>query len=317
MRLGAPTNAVRGTSNATGTIVNDDPFPRIAVSAGQASVPEGTGAGVTEVAFRLTIDRAPVGLPASVQLSFVGAGSQVVVGTDCTDPRTDVAVPMTTRRVDWPVGTTAVQQTFTATVCRDGRDDDDVETFHALLGGFERALNDGPVRADVAIQDDDAAPTVSVVGSTVTEPASAGTTTRASVTLQLSAPSNRPIPVVVTTREAQIPAGTLEAATIATVGSACGQTVATASGSTTVDFVRRFDAVTFAPGESTATFGDIVICHDGRSEGVVVRSNPGSPLNRNAFANMEQFEVAVSVTAGYAGVVSLGNAVARVVIRDN
>lgn len=317
VQLGTPSNAGLGTASATGTIINDDPFPRIAIAADRGSVKEGTGAGSTTVTFRLSIDRAPVGLSAAVQLSFGGVGSAVIVGTDCSDPRTDVAVPQTSQRVQWAVGSTTAQE-FTATVCRDDRDDVDLETFHATLGGFERAINDGPIRADVVIQDDDDPPTVSILDGTVTEPATAGTETRASVTLRLSAASNRPIPLIVVTRQAEIPAGSLEAATVAAMGtSSCGQTVTMGSGTTTADFVRRFGTVTIEPGQVTATFGDIRICHDGRSEGVVARSNPGSPVNRNAFANMEQFEVYISSIAGPDGVVTLGDRVARVVIRDN
>lgn len=303
LTLSAPTNATLANATAAGTISNDDPFPRVAISAPAAAVTEGTG-GTTQASFTLTIDRAPQA-PAQVTVALDPVGNQTVLNPTCADPRTDVAAPATTI-VTWAVGDQSPKQ-VTVTICGDNRDDADIDRLRATIGGFVGVEAAGATTADLSIADDDAPPSIFLRDATVAEPATAGTSTYVSVRVELSAPSNRNIVVVLVTREIT-PTLPLESATVATMGSNCR----TAG----VDFAREFGPVTLAAGEVAKDFGPIQICHDGRAEGAVVASNPSHPVNRNAWANMEQFEVFLSTVASAENGVTVGDGVARVVITD-
>ncbi len=303
LTLSAPTSATLANATAAGIISNDDPFPRVAISAPAAAVTEGTG-GTTQASFTLTIDRPPQA-PAQVTVALDPVGSQTVLNPTCADPRTDVAAPATST-VTWAVGDQSPKQ-VNVTVCGDNRDDADIDRLRATLGGFVGAEAGGATTADLSIADDDAPPAIFLRDATVAEPATAGASTVVNVRVELSAPSNRNITVVLVTREIT-PTLPLESATVATMGSSCR--------TTGVDFVREFGPFTLAAGEVAKDFGPIQICHDGRAEGAVVRSNPSNPVNQNQWANMEQFEVFLSSVASAENGVTIGDGVARVVITD-
>ena len=167
-------NATIPTAEATGTIVNDDVAPSVAVS--DVSVNEGND-GTTAATFVLSLSGAS-GLPASVSYATVDGTAKAGSDYAAASGTASFAPGATTSEV-------------TVLVSGDTMRELD-DTFSISLGTpVNVTLGDG--EATATIVNDDLAPTISVADVTVNEGQSA--TTTATVVLSLSSASDLPVSV--------------------------------------------------------------------------------------------------------------------------
>jgi len=218
--LGNPTGATIADGEATGTITDDDGVPTLSI--GDATVVEGNS-GEVDLVFTITLSNAAT---TDVTLDYATAAGTAIAGTDFTAATGSLTIP-------------AGQTSATITVKVNGDTLDEAnETLTLTLSNVVGAtLLDG--EATGTIEDDDAAPTISIGDVTVVEGDSG--TVNAVFTVTLSAASGLPVTVNFATAD-----GT------ATAGS---------------DYIAATGDVTFAPGETSKTItvqtiGDTTIEED-------------------------------------------------------
>jgi hypothetical protein len=299
LTLGTITNATAGTASASVTITNDDQ-PAISVAASfSGSTAESE---VRTVTYTVSISAAPVGVASQATLDF-GPGQAEVAGS-CTDPRTDAMFPQGSPRVfRFDPGEQTPRQ-VTLTVCNDARDDADAERVIARLTNFSNAVPGTSIQTEFTILDDDPSPTISVEGTSVTEPTAAGTTATGTVTVRLSAPSNRTVPFVISTADG-LAIGSGGSSFPAVGGSSCGTTVDLGAGPTPVDFRKMSPNVeSFSAGATSRTY-EVTVCHDGIREGVRIGDRT---------AGVEHFRIILTVPNTSPAVA--GTTSATVQIRD-
>ncbi|MFN8062863.1 MAG: Calx-beta domain-containing protein [Vicinamibacterales bacterium] len=210
--LSNPTNATIGDGSGLGTITDDDPTPTVAI--GDATVTEGNVASVT-AAFTVTLSAAS-GRPVTV--SYATVNGTATAGADFTSA---------SGTLTFNPGTTS--QTVNVTVLGDTLDEAN-ETFTVVLSAPGNVtIADGTGLG--TILDNDAAPTVSIADTAVTE-GNAGTTA-AAFTVSLSAPSGQTVTVNYATTPGTASAGT--------------------------DYTTASGTVTFSPGTTTQTVNVLVI----------------------------------------------------------
>ncbi len=151
VRLFNSTNASNALSEATaviatGTIVDDDPAPAIALSPVTASITEGN-AGTTNQIFTVTLSQAS---GKTVMVQFATADVTALAGSDYT---------AASGTLTFAPGETS--QLITVAVIGDTIDEDD-ETFTVNLSTPDNATLSAASSATVTIIDDDAAPTLSI-----------------------------------------------------------------------------------------------------------------------------------------------------------
>ncbi|MBX3414228.1 MAG: hypothetical protein KF708_16190 [Pirellulales bacterium] len=205
--LSSPSGAVLGDDRATGTIIDNDPTPTITIQGGSAS--EGNF-GTSPLSFTVTLSN-PSSTPITVQYA-TGAGS-ASEGVD---------YQAASGTVTFAPG--QVQQTISINIIGDLRDEFD-ETVSVVLSNASGA-SIGGAQATGTIVDDDAPPAVSINDVSQFE-GNAGTTNFV-FTVSLSAPSDKPITVFVSTY---------------------GITA-----ESVLDFFPASGTVTFAPGVTATTF---------------------------------------------------------------
>jgi hypothetical protein len=185
--LSAPNNASLGaTRTTTYTIQDEDPAPSVGFAAATASTTEGVGTDSVEVVLS-----APSGRTVSVQFGL-GTGSTATAGSDFTSPSGSVS---------FDPGQTS--RKFPLSIFQDALDELDETVVLALSVPSNASISRGATT--ITIQDDDAAPSVSVDTLSALEPASGSRTD--SVVLRLSRASGLPIDVVWRTADASAISG--------------------------------------------------------------------------------------------------------------
>jgi hypothetical protein len=238
VNLSNATNADLGTAQGMATILNNDPLPTFSVTS--PTLGEGTGANPT-VTF-------------TVQLSAV-SGQQVTVnyatanGTATTADGDYTALSGT---LVFAPGETV--KTVQVALTADARDEDNENFFLTLTDPVNAALpGGGPLQGTGTINDDDAAPSISIGDVTIAE-GNAGPTS-ANFMVSLSAPSSRTVTVSYATAD---------------------DTAKTADN----DYVEQtLTTLTFLPGETTKQIG-VTINGDGTPEAnETFRVNLTNPQN--------------------------------------
>ena len=242
--LSAPTGATLQNSSATGTIEDDDALPSVSVS--DATVSEGGSAALASSA-ALGLTRAGAELVYAIELP---AESALPVTVHYATADGTAHAPADYQAMSGDVTFTPGQtlKTVAVPVTDDTLDEND-ETVELVLSAPVNATL-GRSRATGTIQDDDAAPSISIADTRVTE----GDT--ASFGVSLTVPSGKSISVPYTTVD--------------------GSAVAPG------DYEAGTGTVTFTPGQSTAqvevpTVGDTV---DEDDQTFLVRL--GTPVNATA-----------------------------------
>jgi hypothetical protein len=231
--VGTPTNAtLAGTTVETITIADDDPAPTVAFAAAAQSVSE--GAGTATVMVQLS---AVSGL--DVTVPFTVSGTATGGGTDHDLANGAITVL---------AGSAAGSVTFNVT--QDSLDEPD-ETVVVTLGGPTNATLGSPAVQTVTLQDDDAAPTLSIADATQVE----GNTGSQAATLT----------VTLTGSTAQT----------VTVGYATSNGTATAGS----DYQSASGTLTFAPGETGKTLSVLVNGDTAREPAETVTVTLSSPVN--------------------------------------
>ena len=200
VELSAPTNATLGsTVKVTGTITDGDTAPTVTIT--PTSVTEGTS-GKAAKTFTATLSAAS-GRKVTVDWATTTTGSTYGDAT----PVKDYIVKEGT--LVFPAGTTT--QTFTVDVVGDLIDEGESETFNILLTDVDSSATLTVPTTEIAITDDDAAPTIAFDDLSVDEGDAASAVL---VPLKLSGPSDHPL----TFNVADLGTGTATAA-LSVVGS--------------------------------------------------------------------------------------------------
>ncbi|HEY2840404.1 MAG TPA: Calx-beta domain-containing protein [Pirellulales bacterium] len=213
VNLSNAVNATPDTLQATGSILNDDGYT-ITVNEGTATEGDSTGTPMTFTAI--------LSQPATAPLTFDWA-TVPASGTATSD----VDYQSASGTVTFAAGESTA--TFTVNVIGDTLDEND-ETFQVNLSNpsYGTFSNDGPVTGTIV--DNDAPPTVSITGGSITE-GNSGTQTL-NFTVNLDNPSGKTVTVDFATAD-----GT------ATAGS---------------DYAAKTGTVTFQPGQISQTVGVVV-----------------------------------------------------------
>jgi hypothetical protein len=267
--LSSAQNATIADGSGSGRVDNDDQQSVIAIAAPltqtRAEGSQGTTAGTLLL---MNSVAQPTALSVSINVS-----GTAVVGASCTGA-VDVALAAGPINVQWGPND-AAQKTVAYTICGDNSDDENVETLVLTLtspsGGA--AISQTANAMTLSITDDDAAPTITVQDVVVTEPSGFGATPiKVSITLTLSAPSNRTVSATLASMEltGKHQAGITEA----TGGSSCGGLV---------DFLTSSHVASFAARETSKTFQMTSICADSRREG----GSLGSPTAGKEVAQVQ------------------------------
>lgn len=241
-------NASALRTTATGTITNDDAAPVFSIAGTQnVTVTEGSSGTITGSA------TVTANAPSESVMSYnLVAGGTATIGTACTD---GVDVVWSGPAVVVPGGS-AASGTVQWTVCGDTRDDDDTETFTLQIANVTGGGTVSPAAGTLiaTITDDDASPTISVDNTQVDEPAS-GASSNATVTVRLSAASNRTVTLTWAAEALSSRKGLPTTVTAATGGQACGGSV---------DFVLASHQLSIPAGASSGTL-HVAVCGSGVS----------------------------------------------------
>ncbi len=197
--LSSPSNATLGTATGTGTIIDNDPVPSLAIN--NVSVTEGNS-GTTNAVFTVTLTGAT---SQTVTVNYATANGTATSGSDYTAK---------SGTLTFPAGTTT--QTITVSVIGDTLDEGN-ETFLVNLSGAVNATISDSQGVGTII-DDDPAPSLSINDVSMTE-GNSGTKTF-TFTVTLSAVSGQTVTVNYATANGTATAGTFGSADyIATSGS--------------------------------------------------------------------------------------------------
>ena len=251
--LSSAQNATIADGSGSGRIDNDDQQSVIAIAAPLTQVrAEGTQAATPGTLVLTNSAAQPTALSVNVAVS-----GTAVVGASCTGA-VDVALAAGPINVQWGPND-AAQKTVNYTICGDNSDDEDTETLVLTLtstaGGA--SISQAANTMTLSINDDDAEPTISVQDVVVTEPSGFGAVpAQVSITITLSAPSNRVVSATVAAMEYS--GRTQAGITAATGGSSCAGLV---------DFITSSHVASFAARETTKTVKATSICADSRHEG--------------------------------------------------
>lgn len=175
VNLSNPTQATLGTSQATGTIIDDDGIPTLSIA--EVSVSEGDS-GITEAIFTVSLSN-PTNQTVTVNYAT----------EDGTAKTSDSDYTQTSGTLTFTAGETT--QTITVPVSGDLQDELDEDFLLKLSGATNATIATG--QATGSITDDDAAPAVSIDDIEVLEGNSG--TVNAVFTVSLSSPSSQPITV--------------------------------------------------------------------------------------------------------------------------
>jgi arylsulfatase A-like enzyme len=233
-RLRNPVGGVLGAAGATGTIIDDDPAPKLSV--GSVSVIEGTGDGGVAV-FPLQLSAAS-GLPVTVHAD-----------TQPGKARLGVDYYTTHAQVTFSPGVT--QTTVSVPIVGDSLSEND-EKFSLVLSNAQGAQL-RTASADATIIDDDPLPALSIADASIVEGDSGQQTIAVPVTL--SAKAGRPVKVAYTTVDGSAHAPGDYLSTSGTLTIAAGSVGASISiaviGDHTVEGDEQFDVVLSAPQHAT------------------------------------------------------------------
>ncbi|MBV8516018.1 MAG: right-handed parallel beta-helix repeat-containing protein [Acidobacteria bacterium] len=260
--LSAPSNAMLGTASATGTIVDDDSAPVLAI--GNVSQAEGNS-GTTTFSFPVTLS-APSGQ--TVTVSYATANGSAVAGSDygATSGTLTFAPGVTSQTVNVPVTgdlTNEADETFTVTLSS------------STNAAIATATGTG------TIVNDDAPPLLSIDDASQPEGNSGSASMPFAVTL--STPSEQSITVNYTTSNGSAVAGSDYTATSGTLTFAPGATVQSInvpiSGDTTAETNETFTVTLSAP--SNAAIGD------GNATGTIVNDDSGPVVSISGVSQAE------------------------------
>ena len=267
--LSSAQNATIADGSGSGRVDNDDQQSIIAIAAPLTQTRAEGSQGTTAGTLILTNS---VAQPTALSVS-VNVGGTAVVGASCTGA-VDIVLATGPINVQWGPND-AAQKTVNYTICGDNSDDDDVETLVLTLtspaGGA--SLSQAANAMTLSITDDDASPTITVDDVVVTEPSGFGATpANVSITLTLSAPSNRSVSA--TLAAMQFTGKHQTGVPAATGGSSCAGLV---------DFVTSSHIVSFGVRTTTVSAKMTSICGDSRREGGSI----GSPTAGKEVAQVQ------------------------------
>jgi hypothetical protein len=238
--LSSPSNATIGTSEATGTITNDD-YPTVSI--GNVSVNEGNS-GTTQLTFTVSLSAAS---PSTVTVQYATANGSATAGSDYTS---------TSGTLTFAAGET--QKTVTVLVNGDTEVESN-ETFTITLSSPTDATL-GTSEGEGTIQNDDAAsqPSLSIGNVSVSEGNSG--TTQLTFTVSLSASSSSTVTAQYATANGSATAGSDYTATSGTLTFAPGETEKTISvavtGDVTAESNETFTVTLSSPSNATLGTGE-------------------------------------------------------------
>ncbi|MCR9130689.1 MAG: Ig-like domain-containing protein [Alphaproteobacteria bacterium] len=227
--LSNASNATIGTASSTVSITDDEPFPALAIS-------------------DVTVSEADLAATFTVTLSIASANT-ITTDVQTVDGTATAGDDYTATTTSLTFAPNETSKLVSVPLLGDAIDEAD-ETFEALLvNNFGATLAD--FRGEATIQDDDAAPSLSIDDVTVAEGAGTGT-----FTVSLSAVSGREITVDYTTADGTALAGSDYAAGAGTVTIPAGSPSATIAVSITEDALDE-NTETFTVDLSNATNASI------------------------------------------------------------
>ncbi|MGH2527822.1 MAG: Calx-beta domain-containing protein [Actinomycetota bacterium] len=229
VNLSGATNATISDGQGRGTIVNDEAAPALSIN--DVSKAEGN-AGTTNFDFTVTLSPAS---SQSVTVDFATIADTATEGTACGGG-TDYL--KTTGSLTFAPGVT--QRTITVPVCGDSVNEANETFFVNLSNPSGATISDG--QGTGTIENDDAAPTLSIGDDIVSE--GEGPPPTAVFQVTLSSPSGQTVTVAYATAD----------------GSAEGGTCAGGK-----DYVSESGTVTFLPGDTSEQI-DVVVCDDAVDE---------------------------------------------------
>lgn len=247
--LSAPVNATLGTSAATGTIVNDDAIPVLAI--GNASQAEGNS-GTTSFSFPVTLSAPSEQV---VTVAYATSNGSAIAGSD---------YGATSGTLTFAPGTTS--QTITVPVTGDITNESD-ETFTVTLSAPSNATISSATGAGTIVNDD-AAPTISIGDASQAEGNSG--TANMPFTVTLSAPSQQTITVDYTVANGSAVAGSdfvaLPGGTLTFAPGVTSQTIQVAiQGDLTAETDETFNVVLSTPVNAAIA--------DGNATGTIVNDD--------------------------------------------